>query len=210
MIKTIKEDVSSQIVVKKSKFICNLFYIQSEKEAEEKIKELKKKYHDARHNCYAYSVVEDGNIINKMSDDGEPSGTAGMPMLNILVKQELTNVLIVVTRYFGGILLGTGGLVKAYTDASLLAIENAEIAYEEEGCEIEIVVEYPDFDKIQYYCKKNNINIVNAEYNEKVICRIEVTNEEKEKITNLNEDDGIKIQKIEILGKKNIKKMTNK
>lgn len=210
MQKTINKDVSSQIVVKKSKFICNLFYIQTEKEAEEKINRIKKQYHDARHNCYAYAVVENGKIVTRMSDDGEPSGTAGMPMLNILVKQELVNVLIVVTRYFGGILLGTGGLVKAYTDASLLAIENAEIVYEEEGYEVELFVEYSDFDKLQYYLQKNNIKIISAEYNEKIICRIEITNEEKEKIINLNDNDSIKIQKYNILGKKYIKKIIDK
>ena len=111
---TIKQNVQAEIIEKKSKFIANFFYVENVEEAEKMIKETKKKYFDARHNCIAYRVVEDGQIIEKSSDDGEPSGTAGSPMLNILQKNNLANVLIVVTRYFGGILLGTGGLVRDY------------------------------------------------------------------------------------------------
>ena len=207
---TIKENISAEIVVKKSKFIANLFYISSEEEAEEKIKELKKKYYDARHNCYAYTIMKDDGIISRSSDDGEPSGTAGMPMLNILVKKELVNVLVVVTRYFGGILLGTGGLVKAYTDALQEALEKAEFAKEEIGYELEIVLEYPEFEKFQYYCRKNNITIINSEYNENVKCKIEVSKEEKEKILKINEKDNVKIQKINILKEKNIRKNIEK
>ena len=122
---TIKQNVQAEIIEKKSKFIANFFYVENVEEAEKMIKETKKKYFDARHNCIAYRVVEDGQIIEKSSDDGEPSGTAGSPMLNILQKNNLANVLIVVTRYFGGILLGTGGLVRAYSDSLLKAIENS-------------------------------------------------------------------------------------
>ena len=106
---TIKEAVQAEVTEKKSKFIANFFPVQKEEEAEKIIKELKKKYHDARHNCTAYRIQEDHKVIEKASDDGEPSGTAGAPMLNILQKNNLANVLVVVTRYFGGILLGTGG-----------------------------------------------------------------------------------------------------
>lgn len=124
---TIKENVSSEIVEKKSKFIANLFYVESVKEAEEIIKQTNKKYFDARHNCIAYRIVEDEQIVEKSSDNGEPSGTAGAPMLNILQKNNLANVLVIVTRYFGGILLGTGGLVRAYSNSLLQAIENSII-----------------------------------------------------------------------------------
>ena len=128
MYKTIKENVSAELVEKKSKFIANLFYIESREEAEDIIKMQKKKYYDARHNCYAFRVLGEDGIIEKSSDDGEPSGTAGAPMLNILSKMEITNVLVIVTRYFGGILLGTGGLVKAYSNSTKLALEKAEIS----------------------------------------------------------------------------------
>ena len=99
---TILKNETAEIVEKKSKFIANLFHVESVEEAENRIKDIKKKYHDARHNCIAYRVAENGQIIEKSSDDGEPSGTAGGPMLNILQKNNLCNLVIVVTRYFIG------------------------------------------------------------------------------------------------------------
>ena len=114
---------TSEIVEKKSRFICNVIEVKNKEEAEDNIKQFKKKYHDARHNCYAYRVLEDNGIIEKSSDDGEPSGTAGAPIITILQKNNLCNVLVVVTRYFGGILLGTGGLVRCYSDSTIKAIE---------------------------------------------------------------------------------------
>lgn len=129
--KTIKEDVSTQIIEKKSKFIANLFYVTSEEEAKEKLEKTRKKYYDAKHHCYAYRIADAKNVIEKASDDGEPSGTAGAPMLHLLNKLELANVLLVVTRYFGGILLGTGGLIRAYTQVSQSAIEKSQILEEE-------------------------------------------------------------------------------
>ena len=210
MLKTIKENTSAEIVEKKSKFIANLFYIQSQEEAEEKIKEIRKKYHDARHNCYAYTIMTKEGIINRMSDDGEPSGTAGNPMLNILLKKELINVLVIVTRYFGGILLGTGGLVRAYSDATIDAIEKAELVIEELGYELEITVNYQEFEKIQYYCEKNRLSIINTEYGEKIKCYIEVTDEEKDKIINLKEEGSLKIEEYKIIKEKNIRKNIEK
>ena len=207
MLLTINKNTSAEIVEKKSKFIANLFYVQSEQDAEEKLKEIRKKYYDARHNCYAYSVLNNDSIINRASDDGEPSGTAGMPMLNILVKKELVNVLVVVTRYFGGILLGTGGLVKAYSDATISALEKASFSKIEKGLELEVVLNYPDFEKFQYYVQKNDLKITNAKYSENIICRIELTNEEK---NNLIENDTLKIQKYNILQEKIIKKSIEK
>lgn len=206
MLKTIKKDTSAEIVEKKSKFIANLFYVQTQEEAEEKIKEIRKKYHDARHNCYAYSIMSNQGIINKMSDDGEPSGTAGNPMLNILLKKELVNVVIIVTRYFGGILLGTGGLVRAYSEATLEAIDKAEFVIEQIGEELEIIINYQEFEKIQYYCEKNEISIINVEYGEKIKCSIEVTKEEKDKIVNLKEEGILKIEEYNIIKEKNIRK----
>ena len=210
MLITINENTSAEIVEKKSKFIANLFCVQSEQEAEEKLKEIRKKYHDARHNCYAYSVLENNTVLNRASDDGEPSGTAGMPMLNILVKKDLVNVLVVVTRYFGGILLGTGGLVKAYSDATISAIEKASFAKIEKGLELEVVLDYQDFEKFQYYVQKNDFKITNAKYNEKIICRIELTNEEKNNLINSIENDTLKIQKYNILQEKFVKKSIEK
>lgn len=210
MLRTIKENTSSEIVEKKSKFIANLFYVQTQEEAEEKIKEIRKKYHDARHNCYAYSIMTKDGITNKMSDDGEPSGTAGNPMLNIILKKELINVLVIVTRYFGGILLGTGGLVRAYSDATLKAIEKAEFVIEQIGYELEIIINYQELEKIEYYCEKNGLYIINKEYGEKIKCNIEVTKEEKDKILKLNEDGNLKIENYKIIKEKNIRKNIEK
>ena len=129
MINTILANSSSELDVKKSKFIANIIKITDEQDAKEKLNQIRKEYSDARHNCYAYIVYdnETKTKIEKSSDDREPSGTAGIPMLTLLQKNNLVNVLIVVTRYFGGILLGTGGLVRAYTDSSKQALEAAKI-----------------------------------------------------------------------------------
>ena len=125
--KTIKENVTAQLAEKKSKFISDIYHVNSVEEAEAKLQEIHKKYYDAKHHCFAYRILEQDGIIEKASDDGEPSGTAGAPMLNILQKNELCNIIVVVTRYFGGILLGTGGLVRAYTQVAKQAVENAQI-----------------------------------------------------------------------------------
>ena len=210
MLITINENTNAEIVEKKSKFIANLFYVQSEQEAEEKLKEIRKKYYDARHNCYAYSIISGNSIINKEADDGEPNGTAGMPILNILIKKELVNVLVVVTRYFGGVLLGTGGLVKAYSEATISALEKTSFSKIENGLEMEVILGYPDFEKFQYYIQKNNLKITNAKYSENIICRIELTNEEKSNLISLIENDTLKIQKYNILQHKLIKKRIDK
>ena len=208
---TIAESVQSEITEKKSKFIANLFYVENSEEAEKIIKEIKRKYFDARHNCIAYRVIEDGNIIEKSSDDGEPSGTAGAPMLNILQKNNLANVLIIVTRYFGGILLGTGGLVRAYSDSLKEAIKKSTLVEQEPGYEAKIKLPYADFEKFKYYCNKNNINIINSEYSDFIICKIEVNDAEKNRLEiEFREQDNFKIMTFDIIRQKNISKMSNK
>ena len=190
MFKTIKENYSAEIVEKKSKFIANIFYVESREEADNIIKEINKKYHDARHNCYAYSIFTKNGIVNKFSDDGEPSGTAGAPMLNILTGKGITNVLVVVTRYFGGILLGTGGLVRAYTGATQEALEKASIIEKALGIEAEIEVSYSDLEKCKYYLNQKDIVIIDSEYSENIKLKIETTeeklNEMEENKHNLN------------------------
>ena len=179
---TIKENVSTEIVEKKSKFIANLFYVESVKEAEQIMKDINKKYFDARHNCVAYRIVEDGQIVEKSSDNGEPSGTAGAPMLNILQKNNLANVLIIVTRYFGGILLGTGGLVRAYSASLTKAIENSEQIVKCLGYEMQVTLEYSEFEIFKYYCKNNKINILEPQYNENIACKIEAVEKAKQRL----------------------------
>lgn len=122
---TIQSNCSYEIVEKKSRFIANIFPISNEKQAQEIILKVKKENIQARHNVFAYRVIDNEKIIDRFSDDSEPTGTAGIPILNLLVQKELVNVLVVVTRYFGGILLGTGGLFKAYSDSAKGAIEKS-------------------------------------------------------------------------------------
>lgn len=209
--KTIKQEhIQAEITEKKSKFIANVFYVKNVEEAENFIKNIRKKYYDARHNPFAYCVSENGDIITKVTDDGEPSKTAGAPILNVITGKELTNILIIVTRYFGGILLGTGGLVKAYTNASLEALRNAEYVIEQLGIELKIKIEYIDLEKIKYYCKKNDINIINIEYSNLIEVTLEVTNEEKDKIISNNQETLFNVLEYRILSKKNIRKNIEK
>lgn len=203
---TIKENVNAEIVVKKSKFICNLIKAETQEEAENIIKQIKKKYYDARHNCIAYRILEDEKIIEKSSDDGEPSGTAGGPMLNILQKNNLCNVVVVVTRYFGGILLGTGGLVRAYSDATLEAIDISQKVEKCLGIEAEVEIEYNNLETFKYYCRINNIFIEDLNYSDKIICKIQF--EEKVKPQLLEDFEAKKINLIDLrfLSKKIISK----
>ena len=182
MINTIEENKEAKIEVKKSQFISNMFYVESEEDAKKYIDEIKSKYHDAKHVCYAYvidDITEEGNSfrIEKSSDNGEPSGTAGAPMLDILKKSNLSNVLVTVTRYFGGILLGTGGLVRAYSDATQECLAACSIIKKEIGKEIKIVIDYSDQKNFKYQCDSIGINIVGSEFGEKIVEIIESNDE---------------------------------
>ena len=203
---TIKNQIETEIVVKKSKFIANFIKVTSKEQAEEEIKKIKKKYFDARHNCIAYRVLENETIRERFSDDGEPSGTAGSPMLNILQKNNFVNVVIVVTRYFGGILLGTGGLVRAYSDSLQKAIEESEQLEITFGAECEVRLEYQQFEKFKYYCKNNNINIKETNYAEEIVCKIEMEEDKKEKILQDYDLKNINILDIKEISKKYIEK----
>ena len=207
---TIKNNVSEQITEKKSKFIANLFNIESQKEADELIKKIKKKYYDARHNCFAYRVLDMDTIIEKSSDDGEPSGTAGSPMLNILQKNNLCNTLVIVTRYFGGILLGTGGLVRAYSDATINAINVAEKMLKTKGIELEVELEYNNLENFKYYCKNNNISITNIDYYNVIKCKIELENIIYEKLMEDINKKNINLDNIKVLSEKFINKSVEK
>lgn len=136
------------------------------------------------------------------------AGTAGGPMLNILAKSNLCNVLVVVTRYFGGILLGTGGLVRAYSDATSKVIESATLANETMGKEVEIVIDYNSFELLKYYCKNNNINIVNTVYEDNIKCYLEVTDDELDELLDKNKNN-CNILDYKILSVKNIRKIVN-
>lgn len=203
---TISENATAEIIEKKSKFIANIFYINSVQEADDIIKSVKKKYYDAKHNCIAYRVIDNEKLVERSSDDGEPSGTAGAPMLSILQKNNLCNLLVVVTRYFGGILLGTGGLVSCYSQATLDALENASKVEKCIGQEAQVEIDYPNLEIFKYYCKNEQINITNIDYLDKIICRIEAENI---KIDKLMQDISLKniiVKEILILNKKYISK----
>ena len=203
---TIKEKNTAEITEKKSKFIANLFYIESKDEAEEIIRETKKKYHDARHNCIAYRVIDEDLIIEKSSDDGEPSGTAGSPMLDILKNQNLCNVLVIVTRYFGGILLGTGGLVRCYSDATIKVIEKSKKTCKCKGVLAEVELDYKNIENFKHYCKNNKIEIVKTDYLDIVSCKIELENRIKEKLIYDIDNKAIIIHNINFLCNKLIDK----
>lgn len=205
--KVIEKDIETYIVEKKSKFIANIFYVENIQEAEKKLKEVKKKYYDAKHNCYAYRVLENENIIEKSSDDGEPSGTAGMPILDILRGQDIVNSIVIVTRYFGGILLGTGGLVRAYLEATNCVIEKSNLVEIEEGYQVEVIVDYKNSELFSYYCKKNNINVVNKEYGENIKIIVETSKAKKDEICQNSEKIKFKILQSRILSKRLIRKI---
>ena len=167
-----------EIVEKKSRFIAHVFSIKTEDEATTIINQIKKKYWDARHNCFAY-VIGDKGEIQRFSDDGEPQGTAGKPILEVITSRDLTNVLVVVTRYFGGVLLGTGGLVRAYQGATIEGLANATLGEIIDGLTANIEFEYTNLGKIQYICEADNIQIDETNYTEKVHMALTI---EKEKI----------------------------
>lgn len=152
--KTLKSDGISEFTEKKSKFIAYAYPMKSEAEVLERLEYLRKKYYDATHVVYAYKLRE--NNMQRFSDDGEPQGTAGVPVLEIINKNELTDVLVAVVRYFGGTLLGAGGLVRAYSKSALLGIEAAEITTMCECVDFEITCSYNMLGKIQYVLNENN------------------------------------------------------
>ncbi len=196
MFKSIKENAEAIVVEKKSKFIANTFYVESEEEAEEILAKIKKKYYDARHHCFAYRIRKDEGIIAKQSDDGEPQGTAGSPMLSILEKTNLVNVLVIVTRYFGGTLLGTGGLVKAYSESTKQALENSQETEMEDGYIVEAVLEYDNIGKFEYFCSQNSIKIIQKEYLDKIKILMEISKEKYDK--NVEKNLKINFQNIPI------------
>lgn len=162
--KTIKEPIQSEINVKKSQFICSLFPTRTKSESKEIIQRLNDQYSDATHNCTAY-IVSDGEGFD---DDGEPGGTAGKPMINVLRKNDLHNVTAVVTRYFGGIKLGAGGLVRAYSKSVMEAIDEATILEIEEYDIYALTFEYSDIKIADSEVRNNNLDVIDKQYSDKV------------------------------------------
>ena len=161
--KILYEGGQGEIVEKKSRFIANIFPVTTEEEALEKITAMRKKYYDARHNCSAFVIGSKGELT-RSSDDGEPSGTAGRPMLEVLTGSGIRNIAVVVTRYFGGVLLGTGGLVRAYFGAVKMALEQCETITRRYGVQMLIKTDYNGVGKIQYLLGSKDVVIQDSVY----------------------------------------------
>ena len=170
-----------EIVEKKSRFIATVKPVESEEEAVAFINEMKKKYWDARHNCSAF-VIGEHQELTRCSDDGEPAQTAGRPMLDVLLKEGITNVAVVVTRYFGGVLLGTGGLVRAYQKSVQEGLANAQIIEKRNGFLLYINTDYNGIGKLQYLFVQKQISILESEYGVDVRMSVLVPLERKEEI----------------------------
>lgn len=175
--RTVYEGDEAEIVEKKSRFIATVKPVKSEEEAVEFIESIRKKYWDARHNCFAY-VIGERFQIQRCSDDGEPSGTAGKPMLDVLLGEEIHDTIVVVTRYFGGTLLGTGGLVRAYQGATKAGLEASVIIEKCWGKKLKIGTDYTGLGKIQYILAQRKLSILDTIYADKVEIEVLVPIEE--------------------------------
>ena len=167
-----KQDVyTDEIVEKKSRFIANVKKVETEQEATAFINEMKKKYYDARHNCSAFVIGKNKELL-RSSDDGEPSGTAGKPMLEVLLGSDIVNVVVVVTRYFGGTLLGTGGLVRAYTDAAKAGLEQVQVATMCLGKKVKIHTDYNTIGKVLYELGQRGLGQEDSEYTDVIVLTV--------------------------------------
>ena len=170
---TIYQNGEHQIEIKKSKFICNLFRIENEEQAKEYIAKIKKEHYKANHNCSAYMLGENFEI-QRSSDDGEPSGTAGVPMLEVLKKNQLQNTLAIVTRYFGGIKLGAGGLIRAYSTSVSEALKEIGIVQGKLQQILDIIIDYPQLGKLQNYLENEQIAIQEIDYLEQITVKVAI------------------------------------
>lgn len=169
--KTIYQGNVGEIIEKKSRFIATVRLVENEEEALAFIEEMRKKYWNATHNCFAYVIGEHREIV-RCSDDGEPSGTAGKPMLDVLLGEELYNTAVVVTRYFGGTLLGTGGLVRTYSKAVQEGLAQSRIIEKQYGTILEIGTDYQGLGKIQYIIGENKIPLLDSQYTDVVTLQV--------------------------------------
>lgn len=165
--KTLLEGGVGEVTEKKSRFIATAMPVNSEEEAVLFIESIKKKYWDARHNCSAF-VVGRNHELKRCSDDGEPSQTAGKPILDVLLAEDIHNAIIVVTRYFGGTLLGTGGLVRAYTKAAKEGLLNSKVITKHMGLCLTVDTDYNGIGKLQYLCGQMDITILDIQYTDRV------------------------------------------
>lgn len=170
-----------EITEKKSRFIATVRPVESEDEAVSFINETKKKYWDARHNCSAF-VIGKRQELTRCSDDGEPAGTAGRPMLDVLLKENIHNATVVVTRYFGGVLLGTGGLVRAYQQATKAGLSASEIIEKKEGAVLFIRTDYTGIGRLQYLFAQEKITVMDTAYEADVLVKAVIPENDKKRI----------------------------
>ena len=178
--KTVLEGGTGEIVEKKSRFIATVRPVKNEEEALAFLEEMRKKYWDARHNCYAYSIGKNREFT-RCSDDGEPSGTAGRPMLDVILGEDIYNVAVVVTRYFGGVLLGTGGLVRAYSKAVQEGLAGSIVIEKKKGISLKVTTDYR-IGRIQYIAGERQIPILDSEYTDKVVLKLLVPDTETQAV----------------------------
>lgn len=169
--RTVYKGGEGEITEKKSRFIATVRPVKSEEEALAFIEQMRKKYWDARHNCYAYIIGENQNCM-RSSDDGEPQGTAGHPMLDVLIGEQLYNTAVVVTRYFGGVLLGTGGLVRAYSRTVQEGLKNSIVIEKKKGTFVELITDYTGLGKLQYLTATEGITVLDTVYTDQVCMKI--------------------------------------
>lgn len=179
--RTIKEDGQVQEEIKKSRFICHIKRVTTEEEARNFIQAVKKEHYKATHNCSAFILGEQSEI-KRSSDDGEPSGTAGVPMLGVLENHQLTNVCAVVTRYFGGIKLGAGGLIRAYAGNVALAIKEIGIVHIKEQLGLRIALSYSQYQELPNFLKANHLQEQDTSFTEQVQTTIFVDKDDKESV----------------------------
>ena len=179
--RTIKENGQVQEEIKKSRFICHAKRVYSEEEARDFITAIKKEHYKATHNCSAF-IIGERSEIKRTSDDGEPSGTAGVPMLGVLENHNLTNICVVVTRYFGGIKLGAGGLIRAYAGSVALAVKEIGIIEIKEQAGIAIQLSYTQYQEYSNFLKEHNLMELETNFTDQVDTMIYVDKEEKENI----------------------------
>lgn len=172
---TIKNSGTNEIDIKKSQFICSIARVSNEEEAVNFVNKIKEEHKKATHNCHAY-VIGANDDIQRASDNGEPSGTAGVPILEAIKSIGIHNTAAVVTRYFGGIKLGAGGLIRAYSNATTKAIEHVGVVKEILQTEITITVDYKLFDQLNYHLNENHINIIDTQYTDKVAVIVSIDN----------------------------------
>ena len=179
--KIIYKEGTGELVEKKSRFIAQIRPVKSEEEALAFVEETRKKYWDARHNCSAF-VIGKRQELTRCSDDGEPAGTAGRPMLDVLLKENIHNAAVVVTRYFGGVLLGTGGLVRAYQQATKAGLSASEIIEKKDGAVLFIRTDYTGIGRLQYLFAQEKITVMDTAYEADVLVKAVIPENDKKRI----------------------------